>query len=50
MKSKFIEVLNDFNENALYFLTFPVNLSKTKSFEVENSIDRVFAICAAKQT
>jgi len=42
-----IEALNKFNENALYFLTFQVNLSKTKS---QNSIDRIFAICPAKQT
>jgi len=42
-----IKALNKFNENALYFLTFQVNLSKTKS---QNSIDRIFAICPAKQT
>ena len=42
----FINELKKFNEHALYFLTFQVNLSKTKT---ENSIDRIFAICAAKE-
>jgi len=48
---QFIEALNKFNENALYFLTFQVNLSKNLLFsKSHNSIDRIFAICPAKQT
>jgi hypothetical protein len=47
MKENLIKYLQQFNENALYFLTFQVNLSKTK---VENNIDRIFAICPVKQT
>ena len=47
MKENLIKYLQQFNENALYFLTFQVNLSKTK---VENNIDRIFAICSVKKT
>jgi hypothetical protein len=49
-KTQFIERLKEYNENALYFLTFQVNLSKTKVCSIENSIDRIFAICPVKQT
>jgi len=45
MKKQFIKYVKGFNEPALYFLTFQVNLSKTK---VQNGIDRVYAICPVK--
>ena len=39
-------LISKYNQKAMYFLTFPINISKTADMY---SIDRIIAICAAKE-